>query len=547
MAFVDISAAYRDQLGQCDLADADRLLALPAVIVSGHPDRNVALVTLGTGPSAVRAFLKREHHVAWKDRLASAWAGFGLASRCHREFQVLQAVRAAGIGCPEPVAAGEDSQGRAFVLVRELAGALDLRFYLRDEIAGRLDERRHFARRLGEALARVHDAGFRHPDLNAKHVLVDRPGGAIRFLDWQRARRRRFLTWPRRWRDLASLDATLADELATDRERLTCLLAYLRASAQCRVPRFFLADAVRRIRLHSLRLQRRRRIREQRQAPLATGTQNLIWLEGEALCVTREFQEEMRQAAGDWWAHLRQDLDGSRPPAGSEAPAAAHPAEVSLPGPRRAQLVRRSAARPLRWLWSVLRRRPLTSPELERAATLFRLQRFGVATPRLLAVGQRHPRPWRTESFLLTEPPPHTVRLAGWLAGQAGRPLESCERRQRRRLLREAGQVLRRLHHAGYHGSCFDDGHFLIQAGEDGPTVVLGNLEGIHGRRYSRSTWHRRDLRVLYATFAPVLASRTDALRFLLGYLGTEWLTADGRRLVRKILGPPAKKPSLFR
>jgi hypothetical protein len=538
MAFLDITPGFREYLRQRGLADPDRLLALPAVIIGGHPDRHVAQVTLGAGPSAIRAFVKREHRVAWKDRLISAFAGFGFVSRCHREFQVLQAVRAAGIGCPEAIAAGEDSKGRAFVLVRDLAGALDLRVYLRDWIGGRPAERRRFARRLGEALARIHDAGFNHPDLKAKHVLVDLPGGGIRFLDWQRSRRRRFLGWSQRWRDLASLDATLADDLASDRERLACFLAYLRATAQCHVPRSFWAGALRQIRRRSLRLQRQRRIREQRQAPLTTGVQNLIWLDGEALCVTREFHEEMRQQPATDWRRL---LDGPET-RNSPTQGTTQHAVVPLKGSRRAHLVQRSVSRPLRWLWCLLRRRPFTSPELDQAALLFRLQRFGISTPQLLAVGQRHPRPWRTESFLLTEPPAGAMSLARWLANQTGRHLWSVERKRRRRLLRQAGQLLRRLHDAGYHGLRFDENTFLIPPAAPTPappTVVLGSLDGIRSRRSGRCGWHPRDLRSLYAVCAPVLGSRTDAMRFLLGYHGTRRLTPDARRQIAEIV-PPA-------
>ena len=96
---------------------------------------------------------------------------------------------------------------------------------------------------LGRSLARIHAAGFDQPDLFAKHLLVSDAAGAERrlhFLDWQRYRRAP-LSWARRCRDLATLDATLADQLATPRERLRCLAAYLKSSPGapplCRVAR----------------------------------------------------------------------------------------------------------------------------------------------------------------------------------------------------------------------------------------------------------------------------------------------------------------------
>src|SRR5262249_17231311 len=58
------------------------------------------------------------------------------------------------------------------------------------------------------------------------------------------------------------------------------------------------------------------------------------------------------------------------------------------------------------WLWNAFRKQPLQTPEARQAGMLFRQQRHGLAVPRLLAFGQRRLRPWRTESFLLTEVPP---------------------------------------------------------------------------------------------------------------------------------------------
>src|SRR5205807_933169 len=109
---------------------------------------------------------------------------------------------------------------------------------------------RALAARLCEALAAVHAAGVTHPDLYAKHVLVGAAG--VCFLDWARARRRWVLGWERRWRDLAALDATLADDLASPRERLACLRAYLRRQVGRRVPG--LAVAARAVRRHARRL-----------------------------------------------------------------------------------------------------------------------------------------------------------------------------------------------------------------------------------------------------------------------------------------------------
>jgi tRNA A-37 threonylcarbamoyl transferase component Bud32 len=382
VAFVTINARYRDLLGRHDLASAERLAALPGLIVSGHPGRHVARVAVG----GATAYLKREHRVRWRDRLVSAAAGFGFVSLAVREARTLAALAAAGAGCPEWVAAGEDDRGRAFLLLAELPGTVDLRQYLRDRRGAPAAERYRFARGLGAALANIHNAGFDHPDLYAKHVLIDPLTEGCYFLDWQRSRRHWRIGRSRRVRDLAALDATLAEEWVTERERLACLRGYVDSAREALAAKR-LARAIRR---HASRLLGRRHVRQERTSPPPVAAQGVLWLDGEALCVTRDFWHELGGAVPDWLPLPADGRGTSR-------------SVVALPGGRRGLLVRRWCDRPLSWLWCAVRRRPLLSAELRRAGALFRLRKHGQAAPRVLAFGQRRPRPWRTESFLLTE------------------------------------------------------------------------------------------------------------------------------------------------
>ncbi|HEV3262276.1 MAG TPA: lipopolysaccharide kinase InaA family protein [Gemmataceae bacterium] len=516
MAFVDINPFYKLLLKQHGLTAAGHFLDLQGVIVSGHPDRHVARVTLGTDPSAVRAFLKREHRVRWRDRLANAWLGFGFVAKSHREGVMLCELRRAGVGCPEWIAAGQDRLGRAFLLVRELEGAVELRAFLRCQQEAPAAERLRFARRLGRALGRLHNAGFDHPDLYSKHVLVHSDSQAVSFLDWQRCLQRRRLTWRKRARGLAALDASLADDLAGTKERLACLHAYWRESVHgARVfaaarataipaPRSFL----RRIRRQAARLLRRPRIRELRHAPLPAGVQNLIWLDGEAMCVTREFQDEMGSRLPHWLA--------TTAPAHA---AADHLTEtpVRLPGARQGTLVRRRASWPWRWLWCLLRRRPLTTPELLQAGTLFRLQRHGIGTPRLLAVGQRTTALARTESFLLTERPADCTSLRAWLTCPSGHAPAA-----RAHVLRATADVLRRLHESNHYiiagqadGSC----PLLVQAcGGGAPAVALSSVARIHRRPRPSRPRARRDLAAADDLLCQAACSSSERLRFLLHY-----------------------------
>jgi tRNA A-37 threonylcarbamoyl transferase component Bud32 len=381
MAFVTINPRFRDLLERHGLTSAGSLTALPGLIVSGHPGRNVARVTIGD----TIAYLKREHGVQWRDRLRSALAGFGFASLAVREARVLATLHAAGIPCPEWIAAGEDYHGRAFLLLAALPGTVDLREFLHENLSATPGERYRFARRLGATLAAIHNAGFDHPDLYAKHVLVAPATGQCYFLDWQRSRPRR-LGWRQRTHDLAALEATLADDVACLRERLACLHGYLHSSKFTGEARRF-AEEVRR---HARRLLRYRHVRKERASPPPAAAQGVYWLDGEALCLTRDYWDELQGDVPHW-------LPLSEPARGSSQ------REVALAGGRRGWLVRSCRDRPLVWLWCLFRRRPLLSAELRRAGAFFRLQKHGQAAPRVLAFGQRRPRPWRTQSFLLTE------------------------------------------------------------------------------------------------------------------------------------------------
>jgi tRNA A-37 threonylcarbamoyl transferase component Bud32 len=384
MRFVQINPRYSGQLAALELRTPEQFLALPAIIVSGHPDRHVGRVTLGDGASSLVAFLKREHRVRWRDRLASAWAGYGWIAKSQREARILQALAEAHIDCPEWIACGEDGKGRAFMLVRALTDAVDLRRLLQDVPVG---ERAAFARRLGAALARVHAAGVDHPDLYSKHVFVSPKGERIYLLDWQRSRRGK-VRMRQRCRDLAALDATLAEHLASAQDRAICLGAYLKASSLgADIARF-----ARSIRRQSLCLLKKRHVREARLARPSV-SQELIWVNGEALCATPEFVASWKGTTPDW-LRLEHIAWSKQEPM---------EARVELPDGRQGLLVRRRETRPFRWLWTELCRKAHISPEVRQAGVIFRRRRAGLPAPRLLAFGERHPMPWQTESFLLTE------------------------------------------------------------------------------------------------------------------------------------------------
>jgi hypothetical protein len=58
-AYVRVNPRYRRLLDRHGLNCPRAFLSWHAVIISGHPDRNVVRVTLGTGEDVVHAYLKR--------------------------------------------------------------------------------------------------------------------------------------------------------------------------------------------------------------------------------------------------------------------------------------------------------------------------------------------------------------------------------------------------------------------------------------------------------------------------------------------------------
>jgi tRNA A-37 threonylcarbamoyl transferase component Bud32 len=507
MAYLEIEPRYRALLSAHGYASARAFLDWAGVILSGHRGRHVLRVRLGSESF----ILKKEHRVPLRDRLASAWAGYGWASKSAREARLLHQLRAAGVPCPQVAAAGEDD-GQAFLLLREQTGMTELRELLARPLAAA--DRRALAHALGRELAHIHAAGFTQPDLYVKHILVRgaHDGFHFCFLDWQRSRPMRRVPWRRRVRDLATLDASLAAELVPDRLRLICLRSYRRDTRAHGVapPNGLAAD----IRRYGEQWRLRRKLREMRQPPLPAGAQQLLWLrDGERLCIVRDFFEELGGQLPSW---LPQE------PAPCADGVCVEHRLVLLGSGRTAHLVQRWS-RAAGWL----PQGKYPAPEFAQAALLFRLQRFGVAGPRLLAMGRHQITAWQRFSFLLSEPP-------------AGPSLAAVLRQDttpmlRHRLLRRFGSQLRQLHEAGLTlrpGA--DVWQLWVVPDPEMPRVALANIDAL---LRSKAPWQQlavADLWTVVATHpqaGPAL-SRADRLRVLLGYLQRRRLDGAARRLL---------------
>ena len=493
-AFIEVNPRYRAFLLRHGLATTDRFLDLEAAIVSGHPGRNVAKLTLDNVSGTVTLFLKREERVSWSVRLANALAGFGFVSLSLRESSVLRALPRAGIDGPEWVAAGEDRRGRAFLLLREIPGAVELRALLAETRDP--DSRNVLARALGAALAKVHEAGFDHPDLYAKHVLVDPDSMEVLFLDWQRSRQRRVISLETRARDLAALDVTVLAELANWRERLACLRSYAEFAEWTELD---MRSFARRIKVHRARLLAHRHVREKRQSPAAG--QQWIPLTGGEFYVTPAFQN-LYSARPDWLT-----FDGQQSPVGAGSSRCA----LQLGNEKIGILVRRRARSFFRSLWDQVRRRSTTSPEQRQAALLLRLERYGVCVPRVLAMGCRRDRFGRVDSLLLTETVAAAENLEEWVEREWDEDVRGL-------VLSQVGILLRRLHEACCH---LPDRNFplALSRSKDGSRLpILTGVEDLLVTRAPSPSLAGRNLAAVECELRHCGATAKDIRWLLEGY-----------------------------
>lgn len=148
-------------------------------------------------------FVHTERHALvlrhyWRGGLVGRWIRDGFVylgaarSRAMAEFSLLRQLAQAGVAVPRPAAARLVRHGlvyRADILVERIAGARDLVDLLQERPLGAKEWRQ-----VGAAIARLHEAGGYHSDLNSHNLLLD-PAGKVWIIDLDKGRLRRPGAW----------------------------------------------------------------------------------------------------------------------------------------------------------------------------------------------------------------------------------------------------------------------------------------------------------------------------------------------------------------
>jgi len=476
-SFLVIRPSKRIVLFSQGIEKAEDVFNLEGIRVTGHgwkTGRHVSSVTLGSGKSEVRAFLKKEHNRGWVKSL------FGQSAGVLHEARILKALEHEGIPAPSWVAVGKTSLGHSFLLVEEIPETVNLKTYFAEQRSR--SQRKEVLRRLAWILARMHTLGFSHVDLYSKHVLVNPETRMVYLLDWQRSFRMRDLSWNIRSGNLARLHATLEESILRPREKLALLTSYLEATAHfshsnSNIPQFHLLALD--IDREAIRLLNYRHVREKRNTQVTLQPQNWIFIEKQNLFVTSICSEDEK---------LQLDqllLDAKNLHVSGKVVL-----RKSIPG-NDSEL--RLQYRNISWfeslLFSYFKSRKAKAPEYSHAAILYKIQRHGVSTGKILALGIRKKNQFSQESFLLTREPAQTVALDEWFKQRS-----NTEIKDRQQVVFEAvGRLLAKVHSSG----CYLKGKktlFLRVAESSIPQVYLDAANCLEEAPKANPKWASIDM-----------------------------------------------------
>lgn len=485
--------------------------------------------------SQSRLVLKRSRRVGIVERLRSAARRQGAVSRQRREWEVLRQLHALGFMGPRPLACVEEF-GRAALLLEDLEGARPLPAQLLDASwQPDADERREFFQHLGREIGRLHATGYAHGSLSAPAVLAIRQEGAARFGFQHVAKARQFrrLSLARRAAELAMLDATLPERIATAEDRQRLVEAYIHEA--CIEGQA--GDLLELIAKRRERLLARRDVWEIRERFLA----------GDDLVPpTRP-------------AHLW--IDPAFRPALESTGLASLPAVMEtksgkclrvlkdrenwrldlphVPGPPGAYLKKHHIRTMGSWLRAKLGRGPGDTAGRVEARNIALLRRAGIAAMRLIAFGEQLLPNGELQSFVLTQELAGYLQLDHYLKQRVASAARRTPTEQAalRVLVDQVAELAGKFHRLGYNHRDLYCCHFFVKPESEGRFQInLIDLQRVEHRRWLRRRWIIKDLAQLsYSAPRDQIRCR-EKLAFMRRYLGVSRLRPQDKRFIRQIV-----------
>ena len=558
MATLTVQPEYRALVESNGLANFDALFAAGEhQRIDGHNLRSVSRLELRAGDrQTVVVYLKRW----WGARAGLAWVDLlylrrPMTAAC-REWSNSMRLLRAGIAVAEPVALGR-SRGadgpRALVAFRGVSGpSLAALIYAVEtgQPPPSAQLRRAIAEEVGRAVRRMHDAGFAMPDLYAKHVfLEDLESGRPRvvLIDVLRVGR---LSPGRTAADLAALYTSTQGSCVRPADRLHLLRAYLGvqrldSGARLLIDRIEWFAGGMGGRGRDPNLLASWRIAPPGVVPLAD--EKMTSVDGGRLYVNEAFRPVL-EAAGLMDLDRLMALEGGE--AFREAPGR-RTVRLELPAPgggRRLLYLKRYTAAPLRKrLRRMFSMNPPVSMAMAEVGGIARLSAIGIASMRPVAFGQEFAgRGWSERSCLVTEEVAGATQADDYCHAHFAPPRSRDEVAAKRRLVRSIADLARRLHQADLSHRDFYLCHVLVRPVEGAePVLHLIDLQRLtRHRRGIGERWVVKDLAALLFSSWPSPATgiranvftNTDRMRFARAHFGVERLTAEHKRLLRRVV-----------
>jgi tRNA A-37 threonylcarbamoyl transferase component Bud32 len=448
-------------------------------------------------------------------------------SKARTEYRRALKVAARGVPTIVPLALGERADGRAgesFLLTRTLDEAMMFHTFVETQLPGlpggrQARLRQRLAARLGEFIARVHEAGIKHGDLHCGNILVQISKDELPWfylVDLQAVRLGRPLSWRASRENLVVLNRW-PSLCASRTDRLRFWRAYCRARSALSgtpPPPETLSEWARQLEHEtnsSNLLFWRRRDRR-----CLGANRSYRRIRGE--CVAGHAVTDLEpQALASLLANPDAPFRQAEQPLLKDSPSSTV-TEVQLPVAGRLRAVIYKRFRITNWTEPLVR--SLRRTQALRSWLLGHgLRERGLPTARPLAVFHRHRRGLCQEGYLLMEKVADAADLRTVVARLDDDP--AARRQILWPLIDQLARVVRELHRRRLAHRDLKASNILVQLPASGPPACwLIDLVGVaHPRRLPR--WLRaRNLARLHASFfQSPLVSRTDKLRFLRTYL----------------------------